>query len=181
MTNFHMISLGEDEMKNQICNIIRDFAILDTALLPTTCKQVFSKKPVSLIKTIGMKVKEEALTLYEKFLKVSNFIIQILLELAGCGFRAFRFQKLVTNFFGLTLVKTQFKNISPYNIVGIKYDKIDLKNKTTRQSQHAIYFTEYRENQIIAKDQQNGHYELKFDENLILNYDSNMFFKLIGM
>ena len=38
MTNFHMISLGEDEMKNQICNIIRDFAILDTALLPTTCK-----------------------------------------------------------------------------------------------------------------------------------------------
>ena len=109
MTNFHMISLGEDEMKNQICNIIRDFAILDTALLPTTCKQVFSKKPVSLIKTIGMKVKEEALTLYEKFLKVSNFIIQILLELAGCGFRAFRFQKLVTNFFGLTLVKTHLK------------------------------------------------------------------------
>ena len=88
------------------------------------------------------------------------------MELAGCGFRDFRFQKLVTNFFGLTLVKTQFKNISPYNIVGIKYDKIDLKNKTTRQSQHAIYFTEYRENQIIAKDQQNRHYELKFDENL---------------
>lgn len=67
MTNFHMISIRENEMKNQICNIIRDFVILDTALLPTTCKQEFSKKPFSLIKTIWIKVKEEALTLYENF------------------------------------------------------------------------------------------------------------------